>query len=347
MWSLTLGVFIRNVEGGIVNTGLWTRCLRKQHQAVISQIRHFLRPHPGRGSSFPRGTGAAGQGHITAWTWGRTHRLTSPILHHPWPGRWFRVCIRDHGCDGNEESGSYQRCLGACTGSSSAFRAVVLLHQGSCLLFKQAFSLKCLGRCISRCIVLHVASHFRVKLIIYPVKAVNMIARSETHTKNAAAERKHHEEDNPNICTTPSSSPLGGPGHACCGLQQLLPIPSCYRSLSPHSHIFSCAGNSQVNPGNWKELTLHLYRSVITVISLLPANATGSNLCYFSERRFWSHFIFHCLLFLCMMLLLSYVHFLKRFWFIYCLSSYVLFPVFCTFLFISVPNHLKSLLKSG
>lgn len=161
-----------------MNTGLWTRCLWKQHQAFFSQIRRLLWPHPGQGSSFPRGTGAAGQGHITAGTWGRTHSFTSPILRHPWPGRWFRVCPRDHGCDGNEGSGSYQRCLGACTGSSPAFRAVVLFHQGSCLLFKQAFSLKCLGRCISQRIVLHVASHFRVKLIIYPVKAVNLIARS-------------------------------------------------------------------------------------------------------------------------------------------------------------------------
>lgn len=80
---------------------------------------------------------------------------------------------------------------------------------------------------------------------------------------------------------------------------------------------------------------------------LLPPNPTGSDLWYFSERRFWPHFIFHRLLFLCMMLLFSYVSFFKRFWFIYCLSSYVLFPVFCTFLFISVPNHLKSLQKSG
>lgn len=86
-------------------------------------------------------------------------------------------------------------------------------------------------------------------------------------------------------------------------------------------------------------------RSLPTV--LLPPNPTGSDLWHFSKRRFWPHFIFHCLLFLCMMLLFSYVSFFKRFWFIYCLSSYVLFPVFCTFLFISVPNHLKSLQKSG
>lgn len=86
-------------------------------------------------------------------------------------------------------------------------------------------------------------------------------------------------------------------------------------------------------------------RSLPTVS--LPPNPTGSDLWYFSERRFWPHFIFHRLLFLCMMLLFSYVSFFKRFWFIYCLSSYVLFPVFCTFLFISVPNHLKSLQKSG
>lgn len=42
----------------------------------------------------------------------------------------------------------------------------------------------------------------------------------------------------------------------------------------------------------------------------------------------------------------SFVFFFS-FGFIYHLSSYFLFPVFCTFLFISVPNHLKSLLKSG
>lgn len=43
----------------------------------------------------------------------------------------------------------------------------------------------------------------------------------------------------------------------------------------------------------------------------------------------------------------SFVWFFFSFGFIYHLSSYFLFPVFCTFLFISVPNHLKSLLKSG
>lgn len=131
----------------------------------------------------------------------------------------------------------------------------------------------------------------------------------------------------------------------CTPALPALPLPQG----SPLGHILPGEGRAAAPVLNPK--TIRVCQQLGTIRSLppvlLPASTTGSDLWYFSERRFWSRFIFHCLFFLCMLPLFSYVSFFKRFWFIYCFFSYVLFPVFCTFLFISVPNDLKSLLKSG
>lgn len=166
MRSLTLGVFVRNVEEAVGNTGLRARHLGKQHQAVVFQTAAFSDPILA-GARLPEVELGLQCGrrwvHIAAAARGRTHSLLGPILHSRWPWHRIWVCPGDCGRNGNERSESYQHHLGACTGSSPALRAVVLFHQGSYLLFKQAFNWKCIGQCISQCIILHVASHFWVK----------------------------------------------------------------------------------------------------------------------------------------------------------------------------------------